>query len=81
MLILPRDPIQSVREEGVMMAPGKPHPPDVLVLATGYDFVVGSLLFIAIRGRDNLSPAEKMGHGHPRILPAILVVPQASEPT
>jgi len=56
---LPSDAILEVTPTSVITATSGVHELDVLVLATGYDFVVGSLLAIDIRGRENLSLRKK----------------------
>jgi cyclohexanone monooxygenase len=44
------NPIAEVLPEGIRLADGTMHPLDLLVLATGYDAVTGTLLRIDIRG-------------------------------
>jgi len=55
------DPILEITPTGITTSSGTHHALDVLVLATGYDFVVGSLLAIDIRGRGNISLRDKWG--------------------
>lgn len=52
------DPILEVTPTGIVTSSGT-HDLDILVLATGYDFVTGSLYDIDMRGRDNTSLPSK----------------------
>lgn len=72
-------PIARVTPAGVMIADGRVHELDVLVLATGFDMVTGGLTAIDIRGTDGRSLKEKwadgvsaylgtMTHGFPNML-------------
>lgn len=55
---LREDPIESFSESGVTTADGE-HEIDMLVLATGFDAVSGSMLKINPKGRNGLSLKEK----------------------
>lgn len=57
---LREDPIRSFSETSVITAEGE-HPIDMLVLATGFDAVSGSMLNLNPKGRDGLSLEEKWG--------------------
>lgn len=58
---LKSDKIAEVTPRGVRMASGAFHKLDVIVVATGYDFGIGSQLAIDIRGVNNVSLREKWG--------------------
>jgi len=55
---LRQDPIESMTKTGVRTATGE-HPIDVLVLATGFDAISGSMLRLDPKGRGGLRLAEK----------------------
>ena len=55
---LREDPIQSFTETGVVTAEGE-HPIDMLVLATGFDAVSGSMLRLDPKGRDGVPLRQK----------------------
>jgi cation diffusion facilitator CzcD-associated flavoprotein CzcO len=55
---LREDPIQKMTSTGIRTASGD-HPLDMLVLATGYDAISGSMLRLDPKGRDGLSLKEK----------------------
>lgn len=55
---LREDPIESFSETSVHTADGE-HPIDMLVLATGFDAVSGSMLKINPKGRDGVALADK----------------------
>lgn len=57
------DPIQEITEKGVGTKSGAEYPLDILVFATGYDAMTGTLLKMDIRGRDGLSLREKWADG------------------
>ena len=46
-------PIEKITPDGILTADGTEHKLDVIVFATGYDGVTGSLLRLNIRGRDD----------------------------
>ena len=56
------DPIERITENG-LVAGGEDHTFDVLVYATGFDAMTGSLLKIDIRGRNNQPLAEAWDAG------------------
>ena len=56
------DPIERITENG-LVAGGEEHTFDVLVYATGFDAMTGSLLKIDIRGRNNQPLAEAWDAG------------------
>ena len=56
------DPIECITEHG-LVAGGDQHTFDVLVYATGFDAMTGSLLKIDIRGRNNQPLAEAWDAG------------------
>ncbi|OAP53873.1 hypothetical protein AYL99_11895 [Fonsecaea erecta] len=58
---LNRNDITRVTPTGIYTAPHRFYALDVIVLATGYDFGIGSQLAIDIRGRNGLSLREKWG--------------------
>jgi cation diffusion facilitator CzcD-associated flavoprotein CzcO len=53
------DPIAHMRPEGVVLESGATHDLDLLVFATGFDAMTGSLLRPQIIGRDGLTLREK----------------------
>jgi len=55
---LRQDPIESMTKTGVRTATGE-HPIDVLVLATGFDAISGSMLRLDPKGRGGLRLTEK----------------------
>ncbi|MGQ0624687.1 MAG: flavin-containing monooxygenase [Sporichthyaceae bacterium] len=57
------DPIVGLRPEGVVLESGATHDLDVLVLATGFDAITGSLLKPEILGRGGLTLRQKWAHG------------------
>ncbi|WP_234360424.1 flavin-containing monooxygenase [Streptomyces sp. DSM 15324] len=56
------DPIEEIGPDGVRTAEGD-HKIDILVFATGFDAVTGSVLKIDIRGRDGQRLQEKWAEG------------------
>ncbi|WP_235736403.1 flavin-containing monooxygenase [Nocardioides alcanivorans] len=57
-----RTPIERITPSGVRTSAGE-HPLDVLIFATGYDAMTGSLLAMEIFGRDGLSLREAWADG------------------
>ncbi|HJQ60763.1 MAG TPA: NAD(P)/FAD-dependent oxidoreductase [Vineibacter sp.] len=57
-----RAPIEAITEAGVM-ANGREHAVDSLVLATGFDAMTGALLRVAITGRDGRTLQDKWSEG------------------
>jgi cyclohexanone monooxygenase len=57
------DPIARLRPEGLVLESGATHDVDVLVLATGFDAITGSLLRPEILGYDGLTLRQKWAHG------------------
>lgn len=57
------DPIQEITEKGMRTESGVEYEFDVLVFATGYDAMTGTLLKMDIRGRKGLSLRDKWGEG------------------
>ncbi|MGQ0466698.1 MAG: flavin-containing monooxygenase [Sporichthyaceae bacterium] len=57
------DPIEKLRPEGVVLGSGETHDLDVLVLATGFDAITGSLLRPQIVGRHGLTLRQKWAAG------------------
>jgi len=57
------NPISEITPKGVKTQDGKEHEFDVLVIATGFDAVTGSISQIDIRGTDGLLVREKWGKG------------------
>ncbi|MEI7924681.1 MAG: NAD(P)/FAD-dependent oxidoreductase [Chloroflexota bacterium] len=49
------DPIEAITPTGVRLRSGAEHPADIIVFATGFDAMTGSLLRLGITGRDGLS--------------------------
>jgi cation diffusion facilitator CzcD-associated flavoprotein CzcO len=58
LLALREDPIQEITPDGVRTATGD-HPLDMLVLATGFDAITGTLLRLNPKGRGGVSLKEK----------------------
>lgn len=58
-----KNPIAEVTPSGVRMSSGEEIDLDVLVLATGFDAVTGSLLQIDIRGINNITLTDKWANG------------------
>lgn len=56
------EPIEAITERGVRTAKGE-YPVDMIVYATGFDAMTGSLLRIDIRGADGLTLKEKWSAG------------------
>lgn len=48
-------PIERITPKGIRTSDGKEHPLDIIVFATGFDGMTGSLLRIDIRGREGLT--------------------------
>lgn len=57
------DPIHALRAEGLELASGEVHQLDVLVFATGFDAITGSLLRPEIIGRDGLTLRQAWAAG------------------
>jgi cyclohexanone monooxygenase len=57
------DPIVRLDESGVVLASGTAHGLDLLVMATGFDAITGSLLRPEIVGRDGLTLGQKWAAG------------------
>ncbi len=57
------DPLLRITPTGIELASGASHPLDVIVLATGFDALTGSLLNPEIVGRDGVTLAEKWANG------------------
>ena len=55
------DPIERITPRGIRTKRGAEYPLDIIVFATGFDGMTGSLLRMDIRGRDGLSLAKSMG--------------------
>ena len=53
------DPIAEITPDGILTASGTFHELDVIIFATGFDFLVGSLLAMDIRGTGGRSLSEK----------------------
>lgn len=60
---LRESPIDSIVPEGVRTTDGEVHPLDVLIFATGFDAVEGSVLRVKIQGRGGKSMQEHWGNG------------------
>lgn len=60
---LNQSPISEITPKGVKTQDGKEHEFDVLVLATGFDAVTGSIAQIDIRGTDGMLIRDKWGKG------------------
>ena len=52
------DPIEAITPTGIRLRSGVEHPADIIVFATGFDAMTGSLLRMGIRGRDGLTLAK-----------------------
>ena len=52
------DPIESITPSGVRLRSGAEHPVDVIVFATGFDAMTGTLTRMGIRGRGGLTLAK-----------------------
>ena len=59
------DPIEAITPTGIRLRSGAEHPADIIVFATGFDAMTGSLNRMGIRGRDGL-PLEKAWEAGPR---------------
>src|SRR5690625_2287842 len=57
-----RDPIETITSSGIETSASE-HPLDVIVFATGYDALTGSLTRIDIRGRNGISLADTWAEG------------------
>ena len=57
-----KDPIEKITSKGIQTASGEVEL-DVIIFATGYDGMTGSLFKMDIRGRDGLSLKEKWENG------------------
>jgi len=58
-----RDPIARITPQGIELESGAAHDLDIIVFATGYDAMTGSLLNLGITGRDGLTLREAWAHG------------------
>jgi cyclohexanone monooxygenase len=56
------NPIEAITPDGICVA-GTEHKLDILVFATGFDAITGSILKIDIRGRDGLALRDKWAEG------------------
>ncbi|MGZ0186799.1 MAG: flavin-containing monooxygenase, partial [Alphaproteobacteria bacterium] len=56
-------PIEAMTPEGLRTADGDEHPLDIVIFATGYDGVTGSLLRMGIRGQDDRDLATEWKDG------------------
>ena len=52
------DPIESITPAGIRLRSGAEYPVDVIVFATGFDAMTGTLTRMGIRGRDGLTLTE-----------------------
>ena len=52
------DPIAAITPTGIRLQSGVEHPADIIVFATGFDAMTGSLLRLGITGRDGLTLAK-----------------------
>ncbi len=52
------DPIAAITPTGIRLQSGVEHPADIIVFATGFDAMTGSLLRLNITGRDGLTLAK-----------------------
>jgi len=52
------DPIEAIAPAGVRLKSGVEHPADIIVFATGFDAMTGSLLRLGITGRNGLTLAK-----------------------
>lgn len=59
---LRQQPIECITENGIQTTE-KEYPLDIIVFATGYDAMTGTLLKLDIRGRDGVSLQEKWENG------------------
>lgn len=59
---LRQHPIERITENGIQTTE-KEYPLDIIVFATGYDAMTGTLLKLDIRGRDGVSLQEKWENG------------------
>ena len=57
------DPIERITPAGIRTKSGADYPLDIIVFATGFDGMTGSLLKMDIRGRDDLSLKEAWAAG------------------
>ncbi len=57
-----KTPIAGITERGVQVGATE-YPADIIVFATGFDAVTGTLLRIDIRGREGVTLAERWGEG------------------
>jgi len=57
------DPIERITPQGIKTKSGAEYPLDIIVFATGFDGMTGSLLKMDIRGRDDLSLNEAWAAG------------------
>jgi cation diffusion facilitator CzcD-associated flavoprotein CzcO len=58
-----KDPIERITPAGIKLKSGAEHPLDIIVFATGFDGMTGSLLRMDIRGRDGLALAQAWSAG------------------
>ena len=56
-------PVTGITADGVRTEDGTVHEADVIIFATGFDAVTGSLTAMDIRGRDGVSLADAWQHG------------------
>jgi cation diffusion facilitator CzcD-associated flavoprotein CzcO len=56
-------PVEKATEEGLVTADGKTHKFDIIVLATGFDAITGSMKAIDIRNGSGLSLSDKWDKG------------------
>ncbi len=59
------DPIEEITPAGVRLRSGAEHAADIIVFATGFDAMTGTLLRMGIKGRDGL-PLEQAWEAGPR---------------
>jgi cation diffusion facilitator CzcD-associated flavoprotein CzcO len=57
------DPIERIAQDGIRTKSGAEYPLDIIVFATGFDGMTGSLLRMDIRGRDCLSLSKAWAAG------------------
>jgi cation diffusion facilitator CzcD-associated flavoprotein CzcO len=57
------DPIERITPAGIKLKSGAEHALDIIVFATGFDGMTGSLLRMDIRGRDGLALAQAWSAG------------------
>ncbi len=67
LLDISSEPIESFSKNGLIQA-GREHRLDIIVFATGFDAMTGTLLRIDVRGREGLSLADKWSHGPQSLL-------------